>query len=134
MQSNIITGNAQIEGKSRRGWFIGDFITPTDSLRSTSAVEVKWGIHAAGDRRSQWTEPSETTTLSILVSGRFCLQFPDDEVTLSSQGDYVLWLPGVAHSWCAEEASVVLTVRWPSKISLTDAAVDAIATHERESG
>jgi quercetin dioxygenase-like cupin family protein len=115
MLSNVITGNAQREADKRRGWFVGEFITPSEDPRSTSAVEVKWGIHAAGDRRSQWTEPSETTSLSILVSGRFCLQFPDGDVVLASQGDYVLWLPGVAHSWWAEETSVVLTVRWPSE-------------------
>lgn len=27
-----------------------------DTESFTSAVEVKWGIHAAGDRRSQWAE------------------------------------------------------------------------------
>ena len=30
-----------------------------------------------------------------------------------SAGDYVLF-DGVSHSWQAEEASVVLSVRWPS--------------------
>lgn len=113
--SNIITGNAQLESDQRWGWFVGEFIAPTDDPRSTSAVEVKWGVHAAGDCRSQWAEPSEATTLSILISGRFCVQFPQGEVVLSSQADYVLWPPGTAHSWRAEEASVVLTVRWPSK-------------------
>lgn len=110
-----MTGNAEIDADKRRGWFIGEFIKPVDDFRSTSAVEVKWGVHAAGDRRSNWAEPSETTTLSLLISGRFCLQFPDGEVMLASQGDYALWLPGVAHSWWVEEDSVVLTVRWPSK-------------------
>ena len=112
MLSNVTTGNAYSDGEERRGWFVGSFITPSESPRSTSALEVKWGVHAAGDRRSEWTEPAETTTLSILVSGRFCLQFPDGEIVLATQGDYALWLPGVAHSWRAEEDSVVLTVRW----------------------
>ncbi|MBD2459564.1 signal peptidase I [Oscillatoria sp. FACHB-1407] len=115
--AGVVTGNAQREGGERRGWFIGDFITPPDDPRSTSDIEVKWGIHAAGDKRSDWTEPATVTTISILISGRFCLQFPDGEIVLSSQGDYVLWLPGVTHSWHAEEASVVLTVRWPSQSS-----------------
>jgi quercetin dioxygenase-like cupin family protein len=35
-------------------------------------------------------------------------------VLLERQGDYVVWGPGVDHSWRAEEESVVLTVRWPS--------------------
>jgi hypothetical protein len=32
---------------------------------------------------------------------------------LARQGDYVVF-HGVSHSWHAEEASVVLAVRWPS--------------------
>ena len=35
-------------------------------------------------------------------------------VLLEREGDYALWPPGVAHDWLAEEASVVVTVRWPS--------------------
>lgn len=115
MQANVITGNAATETDQYRGWFVGEFITPIDDPRSTSAVEVKWGIHAAGDRRSQWAEPADTTTLSILISGRFWVQFPDEEVVLATQGDYVLWLPGVAHTWWAEEDSVILTVRWAAQ-------------------
>ncbi|WOD40270.1 hypothetical protein [Nodosilinea sp. E11] len=112
MPSNITTGNAYSDGANRRGWFVGSFITPSDSPRSTAALEVKWGVHQAGDRRSEWTEPADTTTLSILVSGRFCLQFPEGDILLAAQGDYVLWLPGVAHCWWAEKDSVVVTVRW----------------------
>ena len=112
MLSDVITGNAHLESGQRRGWFIGEFITPSDDPRSTSAVEVKWGVHGEGDRRTEWSGPSETATLSILISGRFRLEFPDGEVVLASQGDYALWLPNVAHTWLAEEASVVLTVRW----------------------
>ena len=112
MLSNVTTGNAHRDGEARRGWLVGSFITPSDSPRSTSALEVKWGVHKAGDRRPEWAAPAETTTLSILVSGRFCLQFPDGEIVLTSQGDYALWLPGVAHCWWAEADSVVVTVRW----------------------
>ncbi|MBL1178204.1 MAG: signal peptidase I [Pantanalinema sp. GBBB05] len=112
MQSHVITGNAAIDAAERRGWFVGEFITPTDDPRSTSALEVKWGIHVAGDRRAQWAGPSDSATLSVLISGRFWLQFPDREVLLADLGDYVLWLPEVSHSWWAEADSVVLTVRW----------------------
>lgn len=114
MQSNVITGNAQTESESRWGWFLGHFITPEGDPRSTDAVEVKWGIHAAGEGRSQWADPAAVTTLSILISGRFCVHFPEQEVLLTKQGDYVLWLPGIAHSWKAEADSVIVTVRWPS--------------------
>jgi quercetin dioxygenase-like cupin family protein len=76
---------------------------------------VKWGVHKAGDGRSEWAVNAEATTLSILIQGRFRLQFPEHEFLLSREGDYVLWLPGVSHSWSAEVDSTVLTVRWPSK-------------------
>ncbi len=115
MLSNVVFGNANVEGKSRSGWFLGHFIEPSDDPRLTSVLEVKWGTHKAGDGRSEWAVNAEATTLSILIHGRFRLRFPEQEFLLSQEGDYVLWLPGVSHSWLAEEDSTVLTVRWPSK-------------------
>ncbi len=50
----------------------------------------------------------------VLISGRFLMRFPGRDVLLERQGDYVVWGRGTGHSWCAEEESVVLTVRWPS--------------------
>lgn len=114
MESQVVFGNANIEGASRRGWFIGHFLSPGDP-RSTSDLEVKWGIHPAGDHRSDWAKNREATTLSILIKGRFRVQFPEQEILLSREGDYVLWCPGVSHTWYAEEESIILTVRWPSK-------------------
>src|SRR4028118_1158720 len=115
MSSQIVFGNAGAEGASRGGWFAGHFITPENDPRSTSILEVKWGVHQAGDCRTEWAVNAEATTLSILIQGRFRLQFPEQEFLLSREGDYALWLPGVSHSWSAEEDSTVLTVRWPSK-------------------
>ncbi|MCU0541282.1 MAG: signal peptidase I [Oscillatoriaceae cyanobacterium Prado104] len=115
MKNSVIFGNAGAEGASRDGWFAGHFITPEDDPRSTSALELKWGIHKAGECRTQWAVNAKATTLSILVKGRFCLQFPDREILLSNEGDYALWLPGVPHYWQAEEDSTIVTVRWPSK-------------------
>lgn len=115
MTDRVIFGNAGAEGASRGGWFAGHFITPEDDPRSTSALEVKWGIHQAGECRTQWAVNAEATTLSILVKGRFRLQFPDREILLTNEGDYAIWLPGVPHHWQAEEDSTIVTVRWPSK-------------------
>ncbi|WP_293330512.1 hypothetical protein [Microcoleus sp. CAWBG58] len=42
------------------------------------------------------------------------MQFSSQEILLSREGDYALWLPGVPHYWSAEEDSVIVTVRWPS--------------------
>jgi hypothetical protein len=115
MPPKVVFGNASVEGANRWGWFLGHFITPTDDPRSTPILEVKWGVHKAGDGRNQWATNVEATTLSILINGRFRLQFPEQEFVLSREGDYVLWCPGVPHYWSAEEDSTVLTVRWPSK-------------------
>ncbi|HEY9610703.1 hypothetical protein [Allocoleopsis sp.] len=115
MPPNVVFGNASVEGANRWGWFLGHFITPTDDPRSTPLLEVKWGVHKAGDGRTQWATNIEATTLSILINGRFRLQFPEQEFVMSREGNYVLWLPGVAHYWSAETDSTVVTVRWPSK-------------------
>jgi len=115
MSPKIVLGNASAEGENRWGWVIGHFLTPTDDPRSTSLLEVKWGVHQAGETRQQWAVNIEATTLSLLVKGRFHLQFPEQKVLLCNEGDYVLWLPGVPHTWEAELDSVVVTIRWPSK-------------------
>lgn len=115
MQPQVIFGNAGTEGAPRRGWFMGHFLDLPDDPRSTSELEVKWAIHEAGEGRNQWATNAEATTLSILINGRFSIQFPDQEFMLSREGDYVLWCPGVPHTWLAEETSTILTIRWPSK-------------------
>jgi hypothetical protein len=116
MQPNVIFGNAVNEGEKRWGWFMGHFITPEDDLRSTEALEVKWAVHKAGDQRTEWAVNNEAATLSILINGRFCLQFEEGDILLSREGDYVLWCSGVPHCWFAESDSTILTVRWPSKV------------------
>ncbi len=110
----VIVGNAK-DAASTRGWFVGHFLEPDGDVRRTSALEVKWGIHAEGEHRGAWAVSHAATTLSILLKGRFHYQFSGGrEVLLVREGDYVIWPPGVAHVWEAKEASVVLTVRWPS--------------------
>ena len=94
---------------------MGHFIEPVDDPRSTNAVEIKWHTHPAGDLKQAWTKSIEATTVAILISGRFIFRFPEQEVLLTQQGDYVLWAPGVFHRWQAEEESIILTLRWPSK-------------------
>jgi quercetin dioxygenase-like cupin family protein len=112
----VIVGNAVDDGAgNNRGWFVGHFITPSDDLRHTEAVEVKWGVHPAGDARPTVAPGLETTTVSILVSGAFRVSFPGREVRLARPGDYLLFPPDVPHTWVAEADSVVITVRWPSR-------------------
>jgi quercetin dioxygenase-like cupin family protein len=115
MSDNWHSGNAADESSDYRGWLVGHFIDPEKGeVRKTNNLEVKWGIHPAGDQRKEWTEAEDRSTLVILVSGTFRVDLSVKSVTLTRQGDYLTWGPGIEHSWQAEEDSVVITVRWPS--------------------
>ena len=74
---------------------------------------IKWGVHPPGDRRAQWVTGEQRTAVLMLISGRFRVELPGQDVLLARQGDYVVF-HGIGHSWEAEEESVVLSVRWPS--------------------
>jgi quercetin dioxygenase-like cupin family protein len=114
---NWYTGNATEDADSHRGWLLGHFIDPAGSVRATPAVEVKWGIHPAGQQRDHWYTDEQRTTMLLLVRGRFHLDLSVGSVVLENEGDYVVWGPGIDHSWRAEADSVVVTVRWPSIIA-----------------
>jgi len=113
MDGTVHVGNAGRDATADYGWLLGHFKDVSDP-RHSDAVEVKWGVHPAGDRRAAWVRGEERTALLVLVSGRFRMDFPDGSVTLGEPGDYVVWGKGVDHSWYAEEDSVEITVRWPS--------------------
>ncbi len=115
MADNWHVGNAAVDGDEHRGWLLGHFLDRSDGVRAAEAVEVKWGVHPAGEERATAAVNATATTLSILVRGRFRITFPDGECLLAREGDYALWPPGTPHHWRAEEDSVVLTVRWPSR-------------------
>lgn len=113
----ISTGNA---GDPRfaqyRGWFIGGFQESNSGLRHSEDIEIKWCRHAKGDSRTRVSTLEMATSVAILISGTFLFTFPNEnhtEITLSTQGDYVIYAPGVAHTWRALEESVVMTIRWP---------------------
>lgn len=114
VSANWHSGNAEEDGIATRGWLLGHFIDPAEGIRSSRDVEVKWGIHPPGDKRAEWTADDKRTTLVILISGNFRVDLTEASVALERQGDYLLWGPGIDHSWEAQTASVVLTVRWPS--------------------
>lgn len=114
MAGTWYTGNANDDADTNRGWLLGHFMQPAGAIRSTETLEVKWGIHPAGDKRAEWATDEQRTTLVILVSGRFRVDLSEGQVALDRQGDYGVWGPGIDHTWEALEDSVVLTVRWPS--------------------
>ncbi|MFB9247607.1 signal peptidase I [Sphaerisporangium melleum] len=109
----VYAGRAGVDAAGDKGWLLGHFKPPADP-RHSDDVEIKWGVHPPGERRAEWATGERRTALLVLISGRFRVEFPDRTVRLTEQGDYVVWGRGVDHSWFAEQASVVLTVRWPS--------------------
>jgi hypothetical protein len=114
MSARWCSGNAAEDVRETRGWLLGHFIDPSQGVRSTKDVEVKWGVHPAGDKRADWTADDKRTTLVLLVEGNFRIDLTEGSVTLARQGDYALWGPGIDHWWEALSDSVVVTVRWPS--------------------
>ncbi|GGU15041.1 MULTISPECIES: signal peptidase I [Lentzea] len=115
MTANWSQGNAAEDGSATRGWLVGHFIDPSEGVRSSKDVEVKWFNHPAGDKRVEWTSDDQRTTLVLLVQGNFRVDLTEGSATMTRQGDYVMWGPGIDHSWEAIEDSVVMTVRWPSQ-------------------
>jgi hypothetical protein len=116
MPDNWHAGNAAIDGQDHRGWIVGHFMGDTnDDIRTSKDVEIKWGIHPAGDERVEWQTDEYRTTVVVLVQGEFRLALSDREHILARRGDYVIWGPGTSHSWQAITDSVVVTIRWPSQ-------------------
>lgn len=123
MRTSLIhTGSAGTDVQRYRGWLVGHFVDRQDGeLRRSNDVEIAWRVHPAGDARPEWVRGETRTTIVILVSGKFRIRYAseddgqEDQVLLSEQGDYVMWGPGVDHRWFAEEDSVFVCVRWPSR-------------------
>ena len=91
-------------------------------LRQSSIVEVKWGVHPAGETRPEWAPCSNKSSLSLLVRGRFLARFrnPNNpnavkELRLVREGDYVIWGTDLEHTWVVEEDCVIFTVRWQER-------------------
>ena len=101
-------GNAIDVGRDYRGWFLGSFMGPSVPALYSTEVEVKWGIHAAGDCRTEWGR-ADCTSVTVCIRGRFRLLFaePTCEHVLCKEGDFALWGPGVLHKWTAEEDTVI---------------------------
>ena len=117
MSENWHSGNAEQDGRETRGWILGHFIDSSEGVRSSKDVEVKWGIHPPGDKRHEWTADDQRTTLVLLITGNFRVDLTGASIALEKQGDYVVWGPGIDHSWEAISDSVVVTVRWPSSLA-----------------
>jgi quercetin dioxygenase-like cupin family protein len=109
-----VFGNAAEAAETSRGWFLGHFMPGEDNPLRSRDLEVKWFTHKKGETRSEWAPASPVRTLNVLIRGKFVVLFPDEEVSLGNEGDFVLFGPGIAHAFRSVEESLVLTVRWPS--------------------
>ena len=114
MSDSVYVGRAGEDGAGNQGWLLGHFM-PAGDPRNSDDVEIKWGVHPAGDRRAAWATGEKRTALLVLVQGAFNVELRDRTVVLRRPGDYVVWGPGEDHSWRAlVDGTTVLTVRWPS--------------------
>ncbi len=107
-------GNAVRDGAETRGWLVGHFLGPEAGIRTSPDVEIKWGVHPAGERRVDVVTGDTRTTVLMLVSGKFEIELDGVSHMLEDSGDYAMWGPGVDHIWDAHEDTVIITVRWPS--------------------
>ena len=103
------------ENPKTRGWFLGHFIEEPYCFKDDS-IEVKWGIHKKGEKLDIVRATKYSKTLSILISGKTKISFPDEnkDFILSEQGDFVFWEKEIFHTSDIIEDSVFLVIRWPS--------------------
>ena len=73
MADNWYQGNAADDGDQYRGWLLGHFIDPdAHGIRHTTDLEVKWGVHPAGQTRpGGWTTGETRTSLLMLITGKW---------------------------------------------------------------
>ncbi len=117
-KSPFYFGNAKADQVRGSGWFVGQFVPAELGLRRQTDVELKWGIHPHGEKRSQPWANQNGATISVLIEGSLRVTFHIDgtqqEVTLQAKGDYVIFGPEVVHTWEAIGETIVLSVRFPS--------------------
>jgi hypothetical protein len=121
-------GNAARDAVDGTGWFLGQFVPAALGLRHQTDVELKWGVHAKGQKRPGGIQANGVaTTVSVLLRGAMHITFAVDgatrDVVLRQEGDYVIFGPDLVHGWEALSDSVVMSVRFPSVDVRANAAI-----------
>jgi hypothetical protein len=116
---SVYIGNAAVDQVRGTGWFVGQFVPAASGLRHQTDVELKWGIHPDGERRSRGPGAvGNATTISILIRGTLNVTFHSggtpQGVTMQNEGDYIIFGPDVVHSWEAVGDTLVVSARFPS--------------------
>ena len=96
-----------------RGWVIGDYVE--DPAFKSDNVQVKYQHQSAGTFRPAKDIPdTETNTLAILIHGSCRAKFieQDQEIHMSSPGDYIRWTPDMPHEFEYFQDTLIITVRW----------------------
>ena len=125
--SFVTLANAVIQGKTTKNWIVGHF--KDSPLLHSEDVEIKWDTIEAGAKNEAFSAQGEGTSISMLVRGRMeylfrvpqpaephKIEYVEIHRTLDKEGDFLIWGPKVYHWWHAFEDSLVITVRWPSKV------------------
>ncbi len=116
----VISGNLDQQIKSHpetKGWFLGHFMDENPEFLSDD-VELKWARHKKGEKKPGLLAKTATKTLTILISGKFFIQYPEfnQEITLSKLGDFVFYdASQTSHKAEVLEDSLLLVIRYPSK-------------------
>mmetsp|Transcript_10991 Transcript_10991/g.23533 ORF Transcript_10991/g.23533 Transcript_10991/m.23533 type:complete len:272 (+) Transcript_10991:617-1432(+) len=126
-RKDVLVGNADRDVMmTRNKWILGHFfadqtgrkeasaLASASSLRTSRNVELKWARNQAGTRNNDVAVNKHGYSMGILFYGAQRYEFGDQRVLLTKTGDYVIWAPGVPHTWTSERDSLILTVRWPS--------------------
>ncbi|MBB5495431.1 hypothetical protein [Nocardiopsis metallicus] len=64
MNNSVYVGNAGRDAALDRGWLLGHFKDSGDP-RHSGDVEIKWGVHEAGEERSVWVSAEEPVVLTV---------------------------------------------------------------------
>jgi hypothetical protein len=117
-RGSFYSGNAAVDQVRGTGWFIGQFVPAELGLRHQTDVELKWGLHKDGEKRSHPWANGNATTVSVLIRGALRVELQvgaaPQVVTLRKEGDYIVFGPDVVHSWEATGDTLVLSLRFPS--------------------
>ncbi len=118
--NKIISGNLDQQIKSHpetKGWFLGHFMNQNPEFLCND-VELKWARHKKGEKKNGLFAKNTAKTLTILISGKFSVQYPElkQEIILSELGDFVLYdASQTGHKAEAIEDSLLLIIRYPSQ-------------------
>lgn len=108
-------GNIDNKPNGDRGWIIGEFKDRELPYPfANKFFSLKWSKLSKGDKKPSPVAEEKAKTLTLLVTGKHRVNFPDENesVLLQKEGDYVFFEPGIAHSWEAVEDNFTITLRF----------------------